>query len=65
MRLSIDGRKPQSYELIGDELARGRVEICVEGSYETVCDDFWDYKDASVVCSQLDFSPFGKLIMPY
>ena len=28
VRLSIDNEPPESYELIDDELARGRVEVC-------------------------------------
>ena len=38
----------------------GRVEVCVNNIWGTICSDFWEYKDASVVCGQLGHSHYGK-----
>ena len=34
----------------------GRVEICYNNVYGSICDDFWDIVDASVVCRQLELN---------
>ena len=41
----------------------GRVEICYNNEYHTICDDLWDERDARVVCRKLNISGDSKMFV--
>jgi deleted-in-malignant-brain-tumors protein 1 len=45
--------------LRGSSTTSGRVEICNNAVWGTVCDDLWDTQDAQVVCRQLEYEVTG------
>ena len=48
--------------LQGGNSSRGRVEICYNNIWGTVCDSFWDNTDARVACRQLGFNNTGMTL---
>ena len=41
----------------------GRVEICVDETWGSVCSSTWSSVEASVACRSLGFLPFGWFII--
>lgn len=49
----------------GNSQHDGRVEICRNNDWGTICGEKWDERDAAVVCRQLGFSPQGTSVWDY
>ena len=47
----------------GSTSSEGRVEICYDNTYGTICDDRFDIIDAGIICRQLGYSFNGELII--
>ena len=46
----------------GGSSLEGRLEVCLNGVWGTICDASWDDADAGVVCSQIGHSGRGMSI---
>jgi len=43
----------------GANETEGRVEICINRAWGTICDTYWDNREAQVACRQLGFPSVG------
>ena len=46
--------------LVGSDIqSAGRVELCIDATWTTICDANWDLRDAQVACQHFGYSPYG------
>ena len=48
----------------GPNVREGRVEVCINNAWGTVCNNLFGVDDAIVTCTQMNFSSEGKACIP-
>lgn len=47
----------------GSSIREGRVELCINNTYGTICDYRWDTLEAQVACRQLGYADTSKAVL--
>ena len=48
----------------GPSLTEGHVELCEYGEWGTICNAYWDDREARVVCRQLGYESDTAMALP-
>ncbi len=62
---SIDCREGGLRMVDGSRYNEGRVEVCSNGRWGTVCGDGWTEREAALVCSRLGYPTLSKRWLRY
>ena len=49
----------------GSNQYEGRLEVCINDQWGTVCDNSWSTTDASTICKQLEYAYTSSMIQLY
>ena len=61
--LAKSGCVENSIRLVDGSIEQqGRVEVCIDGIWSSICDDGWDKTDSFIVCKQLGFAEDGSAL---
>ena len=47
----------------GPNVREGRVEVCINNAWGTVCNNQFGVEDATVTCKQMNFSINGMILL--
>ena len=49
----------------GPSVSRGRLEVCLNQAWVTVCSSGFGIEESMVACGQLGFQRYGRIIMKF